>query len=279
LGRGKDTIAEKSTIRSKLFPRPLRHEVLRYRSNMGCSKAIIKLIDLWQTHSRSGHGHRYRALIQANLTEYDVFQISIKNANEFIAPPAIISHAIRNSVLLDRLGIELHQVFHKSSFRKFQGKADNSLACGVECAHGALWAKIAETVAKYKRDKGFEIGFVASVDWLSSYLDYRALKTGLESVDKIELLHLSPLNDPSQEFSPLFWWRILRRMLNLGTEPKSSLFLGNLFSVLCSEQTTLLARAHSADTDIEVLIKVMEFFINSWQGKPAKDRIDGYLAA
>lgn len=55
------------------------------------------------------------------------------------------------------------------------------------------------------------------------------------------------------------------------------LSLGNLFAILCPEDDELLAQAHYAGPDVEMLIKVIKYLFANLEGSQILGQIENYF--
>lgn len=150
---------------------------------------------------------------------------------------------------------------------KFYPAKDDSVSAGSNNGRLLDWSEIATCLEEYIEENGDIRVFL---DWSSSAVDYRGVYGGLASVNKAHLL----ADKVPSILSPLYWFKALKRNSSL---KDMKLQLSNIFSILYSEGTQLLSLAHYADTNVDMTIKVIEFFFSLCNGQPAKGKIESYF--
>ena len=95
------------------------------------------------------------------------------------------------------------------------------------------------------------------------------------SITKVSVDHerfLAP--EPSSEYRPLCWWRKIKNALGLNG---LRLAQGNLFEILYLENSKLLSQAHYAGPDVQMLRKIVQYVINTFEDSPLPGKIDKYF--
>ena len=105
--------------------------------------------------------------------------------------------------------------------------------------------------------------------WAPSNLDYTLLAKGLKLAGRQDVLPPEPV--PGSQ--PYWWWATLRQSLG-ATADEMSLCLSRVYGSLYPEDRRLLLRAHTADADVVMLVRVMRTYLARVQGLPAPGKIE-----
>ncbi|RYN45599.1 hypothetical protein AA0114_g8934 [Alternaria tenuissima] len=260
----------------------MKRAILRMRGSQSGS-AISNLLRIWRYEPErllicdtEGNIH------QSPRTSAATFQITIRNGKgDEVVPRAIVNHGITKAEIFELSGASGHFAV-RGCFAKFYGLPNMEIATGADGVHSATWRDIAETIKRYIKKHKLEgpTPFLGFIDWSSAYVDYHALKAGLDTVLEGSLLPPYPVSgDVGNNFNPLSWWRMLRRLLKLEKEPKLQLTLANLFSILEPDELWLEAHAHDSDADVQMLIRVLQYTLDIWElVEEGGDRIEQQVA-
>ena len=149
---------------------------------------------------------------------------------------------------------------------RFYGTIDSEEALGIG-ERVVDWKGIAHQLEEYIEKNG---ALSMLLDWSTGGHDYKGMHVGLESVGKAHLL--PPMS--RWESSPLSWWRIVRKTYNC---PNLSLSLGNIFSILFPDHLELLSRAHWADADVKMTVKVIQYLFSHLEGTNMKTAMESWV--
>jgi hypothetical protein len=107
--------------------------------------------------------------------------------------------------------------------------------------------------------------------WAPSNTDYTLLAKGLKLAGRQDVLPPEPVAGSQ----PFWWWATLRQSLGAtSTADEMSLCLGRVYGSLYPEDRRLLLRAHTADADVVMLVRVIRAYLARVQGLPAPGKIE-----
>jgi hypothetical protein len=191
-------------------------------------------------------------------------EIAIANANgQWIIPPTIINHEITKRELFEA---NAGTLVNNLVFSKFYGDANETEARG-NGKRTATGKELGQELESYIANEG---PIVEWFEWSSYNIDWQGVYAGLVSVGFKQLLPLMP----TTEHRPLLWFRKIRAALKL---ENLGLSLGNLFAILYPEDDELLAQAHYAGPDVEMLIKVIKYLFANLEGSQIPGKIENYF--
>jgi len=184
------------------------------------------LVEQWRTNPKS----ILIGDLEMNVTTNVAHQVAIQNAcGEWVVSPTVF--VSREDLVLS------HTLSTNGSYNMTVN----------------TWAGVARTLESYIAKNGHPAIFL---EWSRNGCDYRWLSAGLMGVTRVSLLprQLAPM------LSPLYWFQALA-----GINPtlgKLKRGLSNTYLTLFPHDTQLASRAHWADADVDMLVRIIEFFFS-----------------
>jgi hypothetical protein len=197
-----------------------------------------------------------------------------------VVPVKTIEYPMTKKQLFEDQGCARNPVA-KGMFLKFYGTPDDQPCVGLHGAESASWGKVSEIYETYLKDNGLQPNDCVFVDWSTAHFDFKNIDGNLKSVDGSGLS--APLAKKAiDRVDPLSWWGAFRSHLGLERSRGKGVLhlrlnLGNLYSITHPDDKKTLETAHTADTDTKMLIAVVKFFLDLWNGVKGKGRIEQYM--
>lgn len=211
-------------------------------------------------------------------------QVSVLNGNsEDIVPVATMCYHKSKLELWNEAELNLNRVWSKSTFLKFYGMPDNSPVTAINGAYSLDFDTMGAVMEAYYEGHGIESKDCLYLEWSNSgYLDYTILESDLRKIGKHHLLPPMPQTVVDRP-NIMSCYRALRNCIeghyaNTNVRvPHMRLNLGNIYSIIRPDDRETLKTAHTADTDVKMLIAATTFFVNLFDEKPSRGRIEQYF--
>jgi hypothetical protein len=255
--RKQNTAAEQQFFRKKLLRKTGHSPLWR-------NPSISAVAQIWHNSPQNVALCDIETSYICNATSHtDIYEVAIMDARgEWIIQPTTIHHRLPKKELACT-GRELSGRTRKAQIRKHYGEFDDTEAIGIG-GRSATWQEIGQALQSYVDKHGT---LQLWLDWSSGNHDYKGVRVGLESVG---YEHLLP-PQPSGAFRPLLWWRGIRDTLQLHG---LKLCQGNLYSTLYPGDIELALSSHRAGPDVQMLRKVVQYFLHASEGVAIVDRIE-----